>query len=880
MNKKSTSLKILILSSFLTFSSLNAQNYEAIISDYLNSNSSILKNESLSTKEFIISNIDNSESLKGNVLQVQQTFNSIPIYQATSTFLIKNEKIEYAKENFKSNFDSSKIKKNQKTSLDKEKLAESLLGTILSSIDSKDILKYKLNDQSNNSDPIDTELVYFPKNDKLILAMEFNFQELNSSNYWHILIDVDTKEILVKENLTVFCEFEEGTFSHNNHSDHNHNVEKLLERKEKSNQNLDVFNASDASYNVFPFPIEAPTFGNRQLISNPWDLSASPEGWHSDGTNSFTITRGNNVFAYEDINSVNTPSYILDAGSSLIFDYPLDINSTLDTYRDAAITNLFYANNKIHDVFYKFGFTESARNFQQNNFENSGSGNDAVNAEARDGYGKNSSDYLNNANFATPRDGSAPRMQMYVWDPVSPPQRLKFNEPFDLINLNIQTQSASFGPYSSEEVTSDLIKSSPADGCTEFTNDLTGKIAFIERGSCNFTVKVKNAQNAGAKAAVIYNINETQAFGTMGGDDNTITIPSTLITYQDGQSILSKINDDTNVNVTYQDDKSKYIWLDASLDNGIIIHEYGHGISNRLTGNGYSCLNTNLSNEQMGEGWSDFFALMLTNRPGDNANIARGMGTFANGEQTDGLGIRPAKYSPDFNINNYTYGKTNGMSYINSNNQTVVNVHSVGFVWATMLWDLHWKFAEKYGYSSDVLANPNSGSAKVLQLVVDGLKLQSCSPTFIDGRDAILAADKANGAKDNCLIWDVFAKRGLGVNASAGSKIGATTGLNDQVEDFEVPANCKLSTNDLKTNTTAINVYPNPAKNEVTLSSSSIREKVNIQIFDANGRKVLETTETISNGTTINVSNLNNGIYIIKGQGSNSNFTQKLIIKK
>ena len=144
---------------------------------------------------------------------------------------------------------------------------------------------------------------------------------------------------------------------------------------------------------------------------------------------------------------------------------------------------------------------------------------------------------------------------------------------------------------------------------------------------------------------------------------------------------------------------------DGSFDNGIVTHEYGHGISNRLTGTGYGCLSSTTDKEQMGEGWSDFFALMLTNKPGDNASVARGVGTYVIGQPTTGGGMRPAKYSPDFTINDYTYGDTNGMQYSNGS-AIVPDVHSIGFVWATTtLWDLHWKYVEKYGYSSDVTAN-------------------------------------------------------------------------------------------------------------------------------------------------------------------------------
>jgi extracellular elastinolytic metalloproteinase len=71
-------------------------------------------------------------------------------------------------------------------------------------------------------------------------------------------------------------------------------------------------------------------------------------------------------------------------------------------------------NNVIHDKLYRHGFTEAAGNFQTNNFGNGGSGNDPVNAEGQDGGG------TNNANFATPGDGSRPRMQMYLWTSATP----------------------------------------------------------------------------------------------------------------------------------------------------------------------------------------------------------------------------------------------------------------------------------------------------------------------------------------------------------------------------------------------------------------------------------------------------------------------------
>ena len=102
-------------------------------------------------------------------------------------------------------------------------------------------------------------------------------------------------------------------------------------------------------------------------------------------------------------------------------------------------------------------------------------------------------------------------------------------------------------------------------------------------------------------------------------------------------------------------------YLDGSLDNGIIAHEYGHGISTRLTGGraNSSCLN---NDEQMGEGWSDFFGLVRTIEAGDQGTDPRGIGTYVLGQPVTGAGIRPAPYSTSFGVHNYTYASVNSTS--------------------------------------------------------------------------------------------------------------------------------------------------------------------------------------------------------------------------
>ncbi len=219
---------------------------------------------------------------------------------------------------------------------------------------------------------------------------------------------------------------------------------------------------------------------------------------------------------------------------------------------------------------------------------------------------------------------------------------------------------------------------------------------------------------------------------------------------------------------------------DSDLDNGVVVHEYGHGISNRLTGgsgNSFCLSNT----EQMGEGWSDYFAMVFTMEPGDMGADKRGMGNYLVGDPINGDGIRPFPYSIDFNINPQTYDHVKSVSV----------PHGVGSVWCSMLWEMTWGLIDKYGYDSD-LYHGTGGNNIALRLVTEGLKLQPCSPGFVDGRDAILSADTLlNGGSNSCIIWEAFAKRGLGVSADQGS----SSSVSDGTQAFDVPpgspANCQ-----------------------------------------------------------------------------------------
>jgi hypothetical protein len=372
-------------------------------------------------------------------------------------------------------------------------------------------------------------------------------------------------------------------------------------------------------------------------------------------------------------------------------------------------------------------------------------------------------------------------MQMFLWSPPAANNLLTVNSP-SVLSGGYQASLAAFGPLvPTTPITSNLALvddniPDAQDACEALVNaaSINGKIVVIRRGTCSFVSKVVAAEAAGALAVIVVN-NVAGPAIAMGGANPGIGIPSLMLTQADGEPIISALLANNNVNATLVDPGGPY-QLDGDFDNGIIAHEYGHGISTRLAGgrNNSGCLN---NAEQMGEGWSDWFGLMLTIEPGDQGGDARGIGTYAIGEPTTGNGIRPLPYSTNTAINNVTYATTN-------NTAAISQPHGIGFVWCTMLWDLSWAFIQTYGYNND-LYNGNGGNNLVMELVIEALKLQACDPGFVEGRDGLLAADLAlNAGVNHCLIWNVFAARGVGLSASQGSRNSRT----DQVEAFDMPA--------------------------------------------------------------------------------------------
>jgi hypothetical protein len=849
-----------------------SQNFENLIQNYLTQNKDKHNITAIDANDFVIHNKHYAKSTKTHNVYVTQRVSGIEIFHAVSVFAIdQNQNVRVAKVDFIKNV-AQKINSTNVVLSPKQAISKAADYLNIDNRQELYILEnnhpqhFIFNDANISQENIPVKLMFQPNDDKseLRLVWDLSIYLLDSSHWYSMRIDAITGKLLSILDWVNECKFDK------HHAiDHYQIQAKTFGKQISLNKSNVAFTPNDGSqYNVLAMPNESPNHGNITLLNQPADALASPFGWHD--TNGvvgpeFTTTRGNNVRARADLAGNNTGDEA-NGGTNLNFNFPFNFSGNPSTYVNASTTNLFYWNNVIHDAFHHYGFDEASGNFQETNYSGQGLGNDAVNADDQDGSG------TNNANFATPPDGNRPRMQMYNWTTGASAAVLSI--PSGSQSGSYPIVPSTFGGDLSTPVTGDLVlisddnsgtSTDSNDGCDNITNgsSLVGKIVVINRGNCQFGTKVLAAENQGAIAVIVVNnVNTAPIAMGPGNDGGTVTIPSVMINQSQGLALVTALQNNTPISGTLTLSGSPV--FTSSLDSGVITHEYGHGISNRLTGgaNLSGCLQ---NAEQMGEGWSDYFSLMLTMKPTDTANQIRGVGTYLINQPTNGNGIRPAPYSRNFAVNEFTFGDTN--------NSGVSQPHGIGFVWASMLWDMTWDLIDVYGFDSNLYSG-SGGNNIALQLVVDGLKLQPCSPGFVDGRNAILEADLlANNNENKCLIWRAFARRGLGVGANQGN----TNDRFDQVEAFDIPEECALSTNGFDSGN--FFMYPNPTDGQLQIVAKQAVNNCVIAVYDINGRLVQKQTTDLTNYNVLNIENLDAGVYIIRLIGEDVDYQTKIIKK-
>ncbi len=779
-------LLALLLSSLLTF----AQSSKKSIGDkFLKENQQNLNISNLDIRDAQL--VDMYQTKHNGVTHMfyNQTYNGISVYNAIINLnLSKEDKMLYCGNTFVEKLET-KINSTKSLFKAQDAIKSTAIALGIDNPEDAKFLKKSTNGQMEfqetnfSQGKIRVKQIYFPYSEEDVrLAWEVSFHQKNSTDSWSSKIDAVSSKVLEMENRTLYCSHTPGKY-------HNHSDE-CESTNEVAKQSKFPTATQASSYNVYALPSESPIHGPQLLVVDPHYPAASPFGWHDiDGMEGpeYTITRGNNVHAYNDDNDDGqSAGDEPDGGVELLFDIPHDPTVEPEMNRDADVINLFYANNMIHDITYLMGFDEGSGNFQANNYGNGGVDSDFVVAHSLDGSG------VNNANFSIVPDGFSGNMNMFKWEI---PQSSLFSIvlPQEL-QMNYQNGAAG-GGWGFDETYSDIdieAELAPAydnslqnanNACSLIANpeEVEGKIAMIYRGRCEFGVKALNAQNAGAIAVIICNVPGAGNDPTSDGNDPisngmgagasgaNVTIPVFALGFQDCNTIVATIQGGTPVVGKIKAvDKGGPREVSSGFDNGIIFHEYGHGISSRLVGGpGQVCMG---SDEQMGEGWSDFFSLALTVEPDDLGEDARGIGNFVQGEDINGRGIRRFPYSTDMAVNPQTFKSI----------KATTAPHPLGEVWADMLWDIFWLYVDKYGYDSD-WNNSESGNFKAFQLVLDGMKMVGCNPGFISGRDAIIAAEQANTNGDNqCMLWEAFARRGLGFFADGGS----VNNRNDGKEDF------------------------------------------------------------------------------------------------
>ncbi|WP_068545420.1 M36 family metallopeptidase [Thalassotalea crassostreae] len=471
----------------------------------------------------------------------------------------------------------------------------------------------------------------------------------------------------------------------------------------------------------------------------------------------------------------------------------------------SALTQLFYVNNYMHNIWYDAGFDEQSGNAQKDNYGRGGLGNDSL--EARVDFNG-----ANNASMMTPPDGQTPVMRMYTWglyELLFDVRGLIGQEEGDIFSPDRFGRSV-FGPSTFEMIDdpdTEIVENElayafddegvAADLCEPAINaeEIAGKIAVISRGECSFLQKSLNAQKAGAVGYFVYNHvkqGQENSAGQIGGvinmglgpndDASDVTIPGVFLSYEDAENILLSLDagNSVTIDVVVKTDQNH-----SAFDTTIVSHEWGHYLTNRLIHNGFGLMQW--QGASMGEGWSDFIAMMLQLKESDRNILGNElfqghnpMSTFVGRNLIGNIsfkeGIRRYPYTTDMNINPLTLGhiafsaelpREVGTYY---SGQYIPNneVHAAGEVWASALWDVYIALHnERRDLSFDMI------ETRMKEYLVASLKVTPYWPTYIEARDALLAVTAATDEKDFDIMVRAFAKRGFGLGAVAPERTDA-----------------------------------------------------------------------------------------------------------
>jgi hypothetical protein len=525
-----------------------------------------------------------------------------------------------------------------------------------------------------------------------------------------------------------------------------------------------------------------------------------------------TYTWGNNVRAYSDRNQGVT-----DAGAAINDgyqdagpdggggDYRADLTSpkTFDRIYDptkspnetpdqvkAAITQIFYVNNWLHDYWYDSGFDELGHNAQLSNYGRGGIEGDPLRVEAQDSADTGQS---NNANMSSLSDGSSPRMQMYVWTGIGnrtlEVTGATFSDPLGASGFGPQTFDITGQAVLSDDGITDPVTAGTVgtvtDACQK-PNNVAGKIAVVERGGCVFTIKVDMAQQGGATGIILVNNVTGNTAPSPGGIFQPATIPLISISKEDGDKLKTLLAGMPMAHLK----RGVETMRDGTLDNTIVAHEWGHFWHHRLV----QCGSQSQSCGGMSEGWGDFQGLMMAIRDGDTFDNGKTYALAqyaAQGIARDGsyFGIRRAPYSRDMAKNPFTFTHIRQLSTLPTGaplagaGADMSEVHNVGEIWTQMLFEAYTNLIDTLKAATPPVPFEEI-KRRMADYLVAGMKATPSEPTFVEQRDAILSTIYATKRMDDfTAIAKGFAKRGLGVAAVAPP--ASSMNLNEAVENMD-----------------------------------------------------------------------------------------------